>query len=264
MTWRRLVRLWATLVVLSWLGAAQLWAAETGPAVLATRVAGPITPVIADHLVEGVRAAEAAGDQAYLVELDTPGGLEDSMRKIVQAFLGARVPVVVFVTPPGARAASAGTLITLAAHVAAMAPGTSIGAATPVDLQGGKISDKVINYAAAYARSVALQRGRNADFAEETVRKGRAVTADEAVRLHAVDLLASDRGGLFAAIDGRRVVLADGRTVTLHTRGVRVVRRDLGALRSLLQLLADPNLAFLFCRWAPWRSSTNSLTRAHW
>jgi membrane-bound serine protease (ClpP class) len=250
---RRVTQLWAVLFVLGLLTLGSMALSRTahasGPntdAVLTTRVDGAITPVIADHLVESVRVAERADYQAYLVELDTPGGLEDSMRKIIRSFLGARVPVVVYVTPTGARAASAGTLITLSANVAAMAPGTSIGAATPVDLQGGETSQKVINYAAAYARSVAIQRGRNADFAEDAVRKGRAITAGDAVRLHVVDLIAANRGDLFAAIDGRTVQVGDGRAVTLHTRGARVVRRDLGALRSLLQLLADPNLAFLF------------------
>jgi len=216
------------------------------PTILATTVDGPITPVIADHLTDSVRAAEKAGDEAYLVELNTPGGLEDSMRKIVQSFLGARVPVIVYVTPPGGRAASAGTLITMSANVAVMAPGTSIGAATPVGLQGEKASEKIVNYAAAYARSIALQRGRNADFAEEAVRKGKAVDAAEAVRLHAVDLVAENRGTLLSAIDGRTIVVADGRTVILHTAAARIVRRDLSLLQSLLQLLADPNLAFLF------------------
>ncbi|WP_018353423.1 NfeD family protein [Longispora albida] len=221
-------------------------AADGDGAVLRTRVAGPITPVIADHLRDGVREAERDGYRAYLVELDTPGGLDTSMRSIIQGFLEAGVPVIVYVEPSGARAASAGALITFSAHVAAMAPGTTIGAATPVDLQGGKISDKVINDAAAFARSVAAHRGRDADFAEQTVREGRAVAADEAVRLGAADLIARDRGELLALADGRTVTLADGREIVLHTAGVTIVDRDLGVFRSLLQLLADPNLAFLF------------------
>ncbi len=215
-----------------------------GNAVLVTRVAGPITPVIADHLTAGVQAAQ--GYRAYLVELDTPGGLDASMRKIIQAFLASRVPVVVHITPPGARGASAGALITLSAHVAAMAPGTTIGAATPVDLQGGEISDKVINDAAAFARSVASERGRNVDFAEQTVRSGRAATAEEALQLQAIDLVAGDRAALLAALDGRDVTLADGSRVTLHTRDAAIVDHELGPFRWLLQLLADPNLALLF------------------
>lgn len=220
--------------------------AAQGQSVLSARVAGPITPVIADHLAEGVRKAEREGYQAYLVELDTPGGLDTSMRKIIQAFLGANVPVIVYVTPSGGRAASAGALITFSANIAAMAPGTTIGAATPVDLQGGEISDKVINDAAAYAKSVATQRGRNASFAEDTVRHGRAVPADEALELKAIDLIARDRATLLAMADGREVTLANGSKVTLHTRDAAVADHGLGPFRSLLQLLADPNLAFLF------------------
>jgi membrane-bound serine protease (ClpP class) len=174
------------------------WAPAAGgqaPTVLVTRVAWPITPVVADQLAGGVRAAHRDGHAAFLVELDTPGGLDSSMREISQAFLNARIPVVVYVTPSGARAASAGAIITFAAHAAAMAPGTTIGAATPVDLQGGEISDKVIkviNDAAAFAEAVAAERGRSTQFAVDTVRKGRAVTADQAVRLDAVDLVALD------------------------------------------------------------------------
>jgi membrane-bound serine protease (ClpP class) len=168
------------------------------------------------------------------------------MREIIKAFLGADVPVVVYVTPSGARAASAGALITFAANLAAMTPGTTIGAATPVDLQGGEISDKVINDAAAFAETVAAQRGRNKQFAIDTVREGRAVTAEEAVRLDAVDLLAASRAELLEQLDGRSVKVASGNTVTLRTADATPVEQDFGLFRRLLQLLADPNLAFLF------------------
>jgi membrane-bound serine protease (ClpP class) len=154
--------------------------------------------------------------------------------------------VVVYVTPSGARAASAGAIITFSAHVAAMAPGTTIGAATPVDLQGGEISDKVLNDAAAFAEAVAAQRGRSTTFAVDTVRKGRAVTADQAVRLGAVDLVAPDRARLLEALDGRQVEVAPGSTVTLQTAGAELVEHELSWTRSLLGWLADPNLAFLF------------------
>jgi membrane-bound serine protease (ClpP class) len=231
---------------LAWLIGFAGAAAGQGSTVLVTRVDGTITPVIADHLGDGVAAAERDGHAAYLVELDTPGGLDTSMREIIKAFLGADVPVVVYVTPSGARAASAGALITFAAHVAAMAPGTTIGAATPVALQGGEISDKVINDAAAFAETVAAQRGRNTNFAIDTVREGRAVTAEEAVRLDAVDLLAASRAELLEQLDGRTVKVASGNTVTLRTAGATTVEQDFGLFRRLLQLLADPNLAFLF------------------
>jgi membrane-bound serine protease (ClpP class) len=233
-------------VALAWLVGFPGAATAQGSTVLVTRVEGTITPVIADHLVDGVAVAERDGRAAYLVELDTPGGLDTSMREIIKAFLGADVPVVVYVTPSGARAASAGALITFAANLAAMAPGTTIGAATPVDLQGGEISDKVINDAAAFAETVAAQRGRNTRFAIDTVREGRAVPAAEALRLDAVDLLAASRAELLEKIDGRSVQVANGNTVTLRTAGATPVEQDFGLFRRLLQLLADPNLAFLF------------------
>ncbi len=240
---------WLLAVALLGLGWLLAWAPVAvgqAPTLLVSRVAGPITPVVADQLADGVRAAERDGHTAFLVELDTPGGLDTSMREISQSFLNARVPVVVYVTPSGARAASAGAIITFAAHVAAMAPGTTIGAATPVDLQGGEISDKVINDAAAFAEAVAAQRGRNTEFAVDTVREGRAVPADEAVRLEAVDLVATDRAGLLEALDGRRVEVASGTTVTLQTAGAATVEHGLSWTRALLGWLADPNLAFLF------------------
>jgi membrane-bound serine protease (ClpP class) len=234
------------LLGVGWLLAWAPTAVGQAPTVLVTRVAGPITPVVADQLAGGVGAAERDRHAAFLVELDTPGGLDSSMRQISQAFLNARVPVVVYVTPAGARAASAGAIITFSAHVAAMAPGTTIGAATPVDLQGGEISDKVINDAAAFAEAVAAERGRSTTFAVDTVRKGRAVTADQAVRLGAVDLVAADRAGLLEALDGRQVEVAPGTTVTLQTAGAELVEHELSWTRSLLGWLADPNLAFLF------------------
>lgn len=228
------------------LGHAVAKAQEQPPSVLVSRIDGPITPVVADHLADGVHTAERERHAAFVVELDTPGGLDAAMRDIIQAFLGAHVPVAVHVTPAGARAASAGALITMAAHVAAMAPGTTIGAATPVDLQGGEISDKVVNDAAAFAEAVAAQRGRSRQFAVQAVREGRSVTAAQAQQLDVVDLLAPDRDGLLRALDGRQARLASDRTVTLHTAGAETVEYGMGPLRSLLQRLADPNLAFLF------------------
>lgn len=237
----------ALLVLLAfcWLGLASSAAAQV-PTLLAARVDGAITPVIADYLTDGLREASSGGHEAFIVEIDTPGGLDTSMRAIVRAFLDADVPVVVYVSPSGARAASAGALITFSAHVAAMAPGTTIGAATPVDLQGGEISDKVINDAAAFAESVSAERERNTEFAIDTVREGRAATAAEAREIGAVDMIAPDRAALLAELDGREVALDDTTTVTLDTVNAEVVDYDLGPLRQLLQLIADPNLAFLF------------------
>ncbi len=165
------------------------------PSVLVARVDGAITPVIAEHLADGLREAEGDGRAAFLVELDTPGGLLESTRHIVRDFLGADVPVVVYVTPAGARAASAGAYITMAAHVAAMAPGTHIGAGTPVNAEGEEAGDKAVNDAAAFAVSIAEQRGRDTGFAERMVRDGISITDREALRIGVVDVVAPDRGG---------------------------------------------------------------------
>jgi membrane-bound serine protease (ClpP class) len=230
-----------------WLLASVTGARAQAKTVLVTQVDGIITPVMADHIREGLARAQEEAHQAFLIELDTPGGLDTSMRDIIQAFLGTNVPVVVHVAPSGARAASAGALITMAAHIAAMAPGTTIGAATPIDLEGGRdVERKIIEDAAAYAESLARARGRNIEFAVEAVREGRAITADRAERIGVVDVLASSRAELFEEIDGKSVTLASGDEVTLETRGVGVVPYELGTFRSILQWLADPNLAFLF------------------
>ena len=235
------------LPVALWLAASATGTRAQATTVLVTEVDGVITPVMADHIREGLARAQEEAHQAFLIELDTPGGLDASMRDIIQSFLGANVPVVVHVAPSGARAASAGALITMAAHVAAMAPGTTIGAATPVDLEGGgDVERKIIEDAAAYAESVARVRGRNVEFAVEAVREGRSVAADRAEGIGVVDLLASDRIELLEEIDGQTVTLANGDRVALETRGAGVVPYELGTFRSILQWLADPNLAFLF------------------
>ncbi|MDP8959828.1 MAG: nodulation protein NfeD [Actinomycetota bacterium] len=213
--------------------------------VLVTQVSGPVTPVVADHLAAGVQEAAAAGHQAFLVELDTPGGLDTSMRDIVQAFLNAPVPVIVYVSPSGARAASAGTFITMAAHVAAMAPGTTIGAATPVDLGGGEITDKIINDAAAFAVTVAEARGRNVGFAEDAVREGSSISASRALQIGAVDVVASGRRQLLDQLEGEPVTLGSGQETILRTADAASVPYRLSFFRRVLQRLADPNLAFL-------------------
>lgn len=227
--------------------AAESTAHAQGPrSIVVVEIHGVITPVIADHLRDALEFAEREGHQALLVELDTPGGLDTSMRDIVQSLLNSRVTVIVYVSPQGARAASAGAIITLASHVAAMAPGTSIGAATPIDLEGGDLSDKVINDAASYAESIAERRGRNVEFAIDAVRQGRSVAANEALELGVVDLLARDRIQLLEALDGRVIELDPGRNVTLRTAAAELVEVELGLARSVLQWLSDPNLAFLF------------------
>ncbi|MGP3920833.1 NfeD family protein [Nonomuraea sp. 10N515B] len=234
-------------IVLTWVALALVPARANTATVLLTRVDDPITPVIAQHVEQAVRQAERDGHQALLVELETPGGLVESMRGIVKTFLAAKVPIVVYVTPSGARAASAGALITFSAHVAAMAPATTIGAATPVSIGGQTpqpVDKKVVNDMAALAEAIARQRGRDVTFARESVTQGRSITAETALRIKVIDLIAKDRGELLKALDGRQVKTTAG-TVTLRTAGVSVVETGLGPFRSLLQLIADPNIAFL-------------------
>ena len=214
--------------------------------VLVADVDGAITPVIANHVDAALDRAERGGDRAVVITMDTPGGLDSSMREIVQRILGARVPVVVYVSPQGARAASAGAIITLSAHVAAMAPGTAIGASTPVELEGGgDVERKVVNDAAAFAESLARLRNRNVQFAVDTVRDGRSAAAAEAVEIGAVDLMAPTLPELLDAIDGREVEIA-GERVALRTAGAAVEEFDMSLFRRIQQVLADPNLAFLF------------------
>ena len=209
---------------------------------------GIINPISARYLVRGIEEAADEGDAAVLIELDTPGGLLDATQEITGAMLNARLPVIVYVTPAGTHAASAGTFITMAAHVAAMAPSTRIGAATPVSGEGQEIPDdlrtKIINDTTIYARSIAEARGRNADWAEDAVRDGVSVGAQEAVELDVVDLVAVDRADLLDAIDGTMVRLLDD-DVTLATAGAVVVEEPMSPFEEFLKVLSDPNIALI-------------------
>lgn len=219
--------------------------ATTGPgSVTLTRVEGPITPVTDEHLADAIAIAVADGRDALIVVLDTPGGLVSSTRRIVQAFLAAPLPVIVHVAPSGADAGSAGTFITYAAHVAAMAPATTIGAATPIDLEGGEVGDKVVENAVAFARAIAEERGRDVTFAVEAVRDGASITAAEALERGAIDLIADDTAALLAALDGREVVVG-GSPQVLRTAEATVHEYAMGPARRLLSIIADPNVAFL-------------------
>jgi membrane-bound serine protease (ClpP class) len=168
------------------------------------------------------------------------------MRTIVQSILGSPVPVLGYVSPSGARAASAGTFVLMACPVAAMAPGTNVGAAHPVGVSGAIESEKVLNDAVAYIRSLAEQRGRNADWAERAVRDSVSVSAEEALNLNVIDLVAADRAELLRRVDGQTVQVAGGRSVVLHTAGVPVVADQMGVLPFVLHSLITPDFAFLF------------------
>ena len=218
-----------------------------GPRVLSTTVEGAITPVVANHVADGIARAERDGYDAYLIRLDTPGGLDTSMREIVQDVLASEVPVIVYVSPRGARAASAGAIITFAGHVAAMAPGTAIGAATPVGGGGGEDLDrKVLNDAIAYVEALAELRGRDEAFLVDTVREGRSASASDALEVGAIDLVAASTIDLLDQVDGIvTTVGADDREVELTTAGAEVDDQSMGLLRRIQQFLADPNVAFL-------------------
>ena len=219
-----------------------------GKGVLVATIAAPIGPVTADYLSAVIARAEEEDAGLLVVELDTPGGLDSAMREMVQAILKSRVPVAVYVSPQGARAASAGVMITLAADVAAMAPGTNIGAAHPVSIGGGPMdntmSRKVENDAAAYARSLAESKGRNAGWAESAVRESASLTEKQALERNVVELVAPDLDGLLAQADGREVRKGDAR-VTLRTKGAQVTRVPMGLRHRVLSALADPNIAYI-------------------
>lgn len=215
-----------------------------GSRVLATTVDGTITAVTPDLIAEGIERAQTGGYAAYVIELDTPGGLLSATREIVGSLLSSPVPVVVYVTPSGGQAASAGTLITMASAFAAMAPGTEIGAATPVDGAGGDLSTKIVNDTAAFSESIAEVRGRDVEFAREAVTEGLAVSADTAAARGVVDVVAPSLPDVLAAADGTTVDVAEG-SVVLSTAGAEIDRADPGLLRSVQQFLASPELAFL-------------------
>lgn len=227
---------------------------DAGPVVRVRIADQAITPVTARYLERAFREADEHGASAMLVLLDTPGGLVQSTRRIVKLFLSSPFPVAVYVSPSGSRAASAGVFITLAAHVAAMAPGTHIGAAHPVQIGGspggadttgsGVMEEKVLNDARAWARSLATLRGRNADWAEAAVSESESITAAEAHDLNVIDLVASDEQELLRMIDGRRVEL-ETKSVRISTAGAAVLPVERWWGERVLGVIADPNVAFL-------------------
>jgi membrane-bound serine protease (ClpP class) len=218
------------------------------PAVRVLPATGVVDQVLANYLRDGIQRAENDGAPAVVIRLDTPGGSLDATRAIVQAMLDARVPVIVWVGPPGARAASAGTFITLSANIAAMAPGTNIGAATPVGGQGedieGAMGDKVMNDTIASITAIAEARGRPVDWAVSTVREARSDTVDEAIAAGAVDFKASSVDDVLAQADGMVVETAAG-PVTLDLANVPIEELAMNPFQAFLHLLADPNIAFI-------------------
>jgi membrane-bound serine protease (ClpP class) len=249
----RILRASAAVVVLCLglvcllLGTSGAGADSTDRAILVLTVDGPITPSTAEYIELGFAHARDIDAAMVIIEMDTPGGLDKSMRSINRQILNSPIPVTVYVSPSGARAASAGTFITLAADVAAMAPGTTIGAAHPVSLVGKQdetMNEKVVNDSAAYIRSLAERGGRNADWAEKAVRESVSLTEKEALEEGVIDLVAADLDDLLRSIEGREVSTPGGK-VTLTTEGRRLERYSMDFRRRFLDTLADPNIAYL-------------------
>ena len=208
---------------------------------------GVITPVSAEYFHDALQSAQESDAQALILCLNTPGGLDTSMRLMIKDITAAAIPVVVYVSPSSGRAASAGVFITMAAHVAAMAPGTNIGAAHPVAMGGEMdktMKEKVENDSAAYLKSIASQRGRNVAWAEDAVRKSVSVTEREAQKLKVIDLVAEDLPALLKQLDGRSIPLQSG-PIVLHTAGAAVREFPMGLRLEFLKTLSDPNIAYL-------------------
>src|SRR5438105_1068745 len=207
-----------------------------------------IHPISDEYIGRALRNAEQAKDVAVVIELSTPGGLIDSTRAIVEKMTTSRVPVIVYVSPTGSRAASAGFFLLEAADVAAMAPGTNTGAAHPVIL-GEKMDEimktKLENDAAAFMRTIAARHGRNVAVAESAVRQSKSFTEDEALQQKLIDVVAPNLPGLLKAIEGRRIRRYDGSTMTLHVAGQAIRNYDMSVKERLLSMLMDPNIAFL-------------------
>ena len=215
--------------------------------VVTIEIEGVISPVTLRLVGLAIDRAQAERAQALIIQLDTPGGLERSMRAIVQRMMNAEVPVIVYVAPTGSRAASAGVFITMAAHVAAMAPATNIGAASPVAVGGNAdktMMKKIENDAAAFIRTVALERGRNAEWAEKAVRQAVAITEREALKLKVIDLIADSVPDLLEKVDGRTIKLPKG-PVTLATKGAPVRPIEIGFRDRFLNVITDPNVAYV-------------------
>jgi membrane-bound serine protease (ClpP class) len=237
----------AALTLLLFTGPTASLAGAEAPIVVAT-YEGVINPVAAEYLHDALSFAETVGAQTLVVRLDTPGGLDTSMRLIIKDFTGSQLPVVVYVAPSGGRAASAGVFITLSAHIAAMAPGTNIGAAHPVAMGGGEMDktmkEKVENDSVAYIKSIAERHGRNVAWAEDAVRKSVSVTENEALGLKIIDLVAEDLPALLTKLDGRKISMGAG-TVILRTKDAAVREFPMGWRLEMLKTLSDPNIAYV-------------------
>lgn len=216
--------------------------------VVLIKVDGVINPPHAEYTIKSIKKAHELKAEAIVIQLDTPGGLDTSMRDMVKEILNSHVPVIVYVSPKGARAASAGAFITIAAHIAAMAPGTNIGAASPVAMGGEKMdkkmADKITNDAVAYIKSIAQQRGRNTEWAEQAVRKSISSTETEALKKGVIDLIAEDLPTLLKSIHGKKVKTEAGEK-TINTKDAKINEIKMNFRERLLNFLSNPNIAYI-------------------
>lgn len=223
-------------------------AEERKPVYDVITISATITPPIAEYVVQSIDASVKGGADGLIILLDTPGGLDLAMREIAKAILNSSIPVIVYVHPSGARAASAGVIITISAHIAAMTPGTNIGAAHPVGIGIGSMDKtmmkKVENDAVAYVRGIAEKRGRNADWVEKSVRKSESITAEEALKLKVIDYVAPDVESLLAQMHNR-VVSLDSGSKTLKTKDAVLNKKKMGARQRILATISDPNIAYI-------------------
>lgn len=222
--------------------------AATGE-ILKIEINGDINPISAEYIIKNIEKAENGKFEALLIQMDTPGGLLQSTKDIVQSILKADVPVIMYVAPSGAGAVSAGVFITMSCHIAAMAEGTNIGAAHPVGVGGQQdtsavMKEKVENYAASWARGIAEKTGRNADWAEQAVRRSVSINEKEAVEKNVVDLVAPAQDSLLAAIDGKEVEIASGKTI-LNTKGAVIVMNEMSWTKQILYKIANPTIAYI-------------------
>jgi len=221
----------------------------SSPTVEILHVEGTIVPVVADYIDRGISQAEDDSATVCIIELNTPGGLLDSTEQIVQRIMNADVPLVVYVSPKGAWAASAGTFITLSAHIAAMTPGTTIGAAHPVAAGGEEIPEeqmkKIVEFSAKWMKTIAEERGRNMEEAELAVTESKSFSDVDALEYNLIDLRADNLKSLISQINGRKVILADGEEVTINTTGHETVKNEMNAIEQFLQAISDPNIAYI-------------------
>lgn len=216
--------------------------------VYTVQISSAINPPVAGFIKESITSSQKNKAEALLIQLDTPGGLDTSMRDIVKNIMEAPIPVIVYVSPSGARAASAGSIILMSAHIAAMTPGTNVGAAHPVNIGGNKpdkiMEKKVVQDAEAYARSIALKKGRNAEWAAKSVTESVSVTAQEALSKKVIDIIAENIESLLSQIDGKTIEVKAGKT-TLKTKGARLITIPMPVKYKFLSYISDPNVAYL-------------------